>query len=106
MITEEVRQTDKDGFLILPKKFKSHGFNFEQVVREGDFAIYKKWKDGQISISWEVIKIMKQKEFKLGDTIIPKKEAFCSDSQWGIFGFTLCSKEDALKKMDLIMKNE
>lgn len=94
MKTTETRQKDNLGYLKLPMQFTSKGFHYEQLMREENFAIYtQKSKNGGL---WFIpIIIQKQEEYKLGDTIIPKKEVFPNAESFGTLAYTCMSLEEA-----------
>ena len=78
----------------LRKKFKSRGFEHEEVVREGRNAIYKRWDGGKTPdaghIHYEVVKIGKHNGYNLGGSYIEPAETYPSTSMWGVAGWT-CS---------------
>lgn len=78
-------------------------FRFEQLEeypRTKDWVILRKinlaYPDAPVS--YEVVKIQKYKERKIGDKIIEAKEAMPGDEMWGRFGFTFMSVSLAVKE--------
>lgn len=89
---------------LLEKEFKSCGFNFEQVQRKGDVAIYKKKAISHVGHSYEVIKISKHNGYKLGGNYVQPAETYPSNSLWGTHGWTCTSIEAAQSKFDDLRK--
>jgi hypothetical protein len=86
---------------ILEKKFVSHGFNFEQIFREDDLAVYKKWKEGQMSKdSFEAIKIKSHNGYTIAGNFCPPSEMYPSNESWGVLGFTCLTREAAYARID------
>ena len=83
---------------ILNEKFKSCGFNFNQVKRDGDIAIYEKVPITHNGVSYEVIKISRHNGYKLGGNLVHPAETYPSNSLWGTHGWTCTSMENAEKK--------
>ena len=82
----------------LVKTFKQKGFNFTQVKREGDFAIYKKTPLMSEYTSYEVIIISRHNGYELGGQYIEPAETYPSSSQWGIKGWTFTNINHAEAK--------
>ena len=85
---------------LLERKFISLGFNFEQIFREGDFAIYKKWKEGWEYKVFEAIKVKRHNGYTIAGNFCPPAEVYPSNEQWGIAGFTCLTREQAFSKVD------
>lgn len=79
----------------LSKNFRQKGFNFSQIKREDNKAIYKRSKPGSKHISYEVILISSHNGYELGGQYIEPAETYPSSSQWGVKGFTCTSLERA-----------
>jgi len=85
---------------ILQTEFKNRGFQFRQLKRDGNIALYEK-RDGA-SRSYEIIKIRSKEENK---TIIEGRkitfkggEYYPSDSEWGDFGWSFMELRNALSE--------
>jgi hypothetical protein len=84
MKTEETQQVDKDGYILLPQKFKDKKANFELVKKlTNGWYIYKRSDGG-----FELVKPYKQESFSIAGNIIPKKWKYPSSEDWGKYGFT------------------
>ena len=81
---------------ILPTTFRSDGFDFEQLAREGDIAIFVKQKLPLRFKSYEVVIIQKRDAYTWpnGQTT-PAHEAMPSSRDWGKYGWTYQTLEDA-----------
>ena len=85
---------------ILEKEFKSSGFNFKQVKRVADKAIYEKRSIGGKAVSIEVIRIKSHNGYELGGVYIEPAETYPSTSQWGLYGWTYSNMEQAIQKFN------
>lgn len=85
---------------ILEKEFRANKFNFRQVERVGDAAIYEKVAVGGKAVSIEVIRIKSHNGYELAGNYIAPAEVYPSSSQWGIYGWTFTNMEDAMKKFN------
>jgi len=83
----------------LQDSFNKNGFTFEQVWREGDFAIYKQTKQGVNKQWYEAIKITRHNGYKIGGNVIEPSEIYPSNEKWGILGFTCVDLVSAHKKI-------
>ena len=88
---------------VLDKEFKSCGFNFKQVKRSGDVAIYKKVPVSHNGTSYEVIKIARHNGYKLGGNYVHPAETYPSNSLWGTSGWTCTSIEHAQSRYTLLL---
>ena len=86
----------------LDKSFKHKGFNFSQIKRINNKALYKKTSIKGTSISYEVIIISSHNGYELAGTYIEPAETYPSTSQWGTKGWTCVSLEEAEAKFNTI----
>ena len=77
----------------IEKTFSSKGFDFKQLTREGDMAIYEKRAPGSECPSYELIHITSHNGYVIGGNKIPPSEVYPGDSQWGVHGWTYPSLE-------------
>ena len=79
----------------LPATFGSDGFDFQQLRREGDIAIFVKQKPGFSFKSYEVVIIQKRDAYTWpnGETT-PAHEAMPSSRDWGKYGWTYQTLQD------------
>lgn len=87
----------------LPESFKSKGFQFTQVDRTNDFAIFLK-ENGPIEsenyyFCYEVIKVQRQKANTIsigGNKIFyPQREVYPGDKSWGVLGWSFRTLPEA-----------
>jgi hypothetical protein len=80
--------------------FKHGGFNYRQIAREGDVAIYEqRWLDSE-NVCYEVVRIRQHEAttFPSGESS-PAREAYPTSATWGVDGFTLTDKDTAYAKL-------
>ena len=98
--------TRKGYYEPIATSFKHDGFNYRQIAREGDIAIYEqKWTDCEDpSIAYEVIRIQRHeaKMFPSGKSY-PAREAYPPSGAWGTDGFTLTDRDAAFNKFQQIV---
>lgn len=82
----------------LVKSFKQKGFNFTQIKRDGDFAIFKKIPVNGTHVSYEVVIVSRHNGYELGGQYIEPAETYPSSSQWGVKGWTCTSLKEAETK--------
>jgi hypothetical protein len=84
----------------LPKRFQAGGFDYQQIYREGDFAIYRQtWKGNEDSAAFEVIQIRRREGFQVADKFVPAGEVYPRSGAWGADGWTMQSKDAAFRKL-------
>jgi hypothetical protein len=94
----------------LEKTFESKGFNFKQLLRDGNMAIYEKIHNGSKVPNYELIYITSHNGYEIQGNKIAPSEIYPGDKAWGTHGWTYTSFDDAKaslkKKIALIDKNE
>lgn len=88
---------------LLDQSFRKNGFNFLQVKRVGDVAIYRK-ANAVFILGYEVFRIQRHNGRRIGDAEIPPAEFMPSSEQWGTLGFT-CMTLDAAEARFMDMLN-
>ena len=85
----------------LPTQFRRDGFNYQQIAREGDAAIYEQTWIGccNPSIAYEVVRIRRREGFKIGGRCVEPAEVYPNSDAWGVDGFTLTNKDAAFAKL-------
>jgi hypothetical protein len=85
----------------LPKEFRHNGFNYRQIAREGDAAIYgQSWNVcPDPSVCYEVIRIRRREGFQIGTRFVEAAEVYPNPEAWGTDGFTLTDREAAFAKL-------
>jgi len=72
----------------LPKQFRRDKFDYEQVFRQGQIAIYRQTKPGQAGEHFEVGKIRQNKARHQFGTDIPARESWPNSEEWGVRAYT------------------
>jgi hypothetical protein len=85
----------------LPVRFQHGGFNYRQIARERDAAIYEQSWTGcpEPSVCYEVIRIRRRDGFQIGGRFVEPAEVYPNSDAWGVDGFTLKDKDAAFAKL-------
>ena len=85
----------------LPTRFRRDGFEYRQIAREGDAAIYEQTWSGcaEPSVCYEVIRIRQRDGFQIDGRLVEPAEVYPSSGAWGVDGWTLCDRESAFRKL-------
>jgi len=85
----------------LPKKFRRDGFNYRQIARQGDVAIYEQTWTGSAEPSpcWEVIRIRRREGFLIDGRLVEPAEVYPNSEAWGVNGLTFTDKDTAFAKL-------
>jgi hypothetical protein len=85
----------------LPIRFRRGGFNYRQIARERDTAIYEQTWSGccDPSVCYEVIRIRRRDGFQIDGRLVEPAEVYPSSGAWGVDGFTLTDKDAAFAKL-------
>jgi hypothetical protein len=80
--------------------FKHGGFNYRQIAREGDVAIYEQRSRDSENVCCEVVRIRRHeaRTFPSGKSS-PAREAYPTSEAWGVDGFTLTDRDAAFAKL-------
>jgi hypothetical protein len=98
--TAEAGGKKRHSYKRLPKHFRRHGFTYQQIYRERDFAIYRQsWKGNEHSAAFEVIRIRQREGFQIGGRFVEPAEVYPNSEAWGMDGFTLTDKDAAFAKL-------
>jgi len=86
----------------LTTQFQSNGFDFRQVDRRGDVAIFLQSRGGR-PVGFEVvgIRVAPPRRFPDGRDV-PEREIYPSNEHWGLYGFTCKTLERAKALMHAI----
>jgi len=84
----------------LQTRFRRDGFNYCQIAREGDAAIYeKRWiRCTEPSVCYEVIWIKRRVGFQISGRFVEPAEIYPASEVWGIDGFTFTNRDKAWVK--------
>ena len=88
----------------LPKEFRRGGFEYRQIYRDGDAAIYEQTWSGcrNPSVCYEVIRIRRREAFQIEGRFVEPAEVYPNSEAWGVDGFTFTDKEAAFAKLRLV----
>ena len=79
----------------LSATFRSGGFSFKILRRDGDVALLRKTKPGFSFETFEVVVLQHHKERIIAGKSIERGEAMPSCEQWGSKGWTFSDKTSA-----------
>lgn len=99
--TAEARTRKEHSYKPLPKEFHRDGFQYRQIAREGNAAIYEQTWNGcpNPSVSYEVIRIRRREGFQISGRFVEPSEFYPSSTEWGKYGFTFTDREAAFAKL-------
>jgi hypothetical protein len=83
---------------ILPTTFKSDGFDFQILDREGQVALLAKKKSGWDFDLYEVVRIQVWPAEWIKGRFTPDREAMPRSEQWGVCGWSFSDIRDARRK--------
>jgi hypothetical protein len=85
----------------LPTRFRRDGFEYRQIAREGNAAIYEQTWSGSAepSACYEVIRIRRREGFQIDGRLVEGAEVYPSSGAWGVDGFTLTDRDAAFAKL-------
>lgn len=83
----------------IAKEFRRDRFQFRQVVREVDIAIFEqRWWQSE-NVAFEVVVIRRHGGYSLGGAYVEPAEYYPSSSEWGLYGFTYTDRDHAFAKL-------
>jgi hypothetical protein len=99
--TAEARSEKCHSYKPLPTRFRRDGFDYRQIAREGNAAIYEQRWTGcpNPSVCFEVIRIRRREGFQIAGRFVEPAEVYPRSESWGVDGFTLTDKEAAFQKL-------
>lgn len=87
----------------LVTSFKHRGFDYRQIDRVGDVAIFEQSKPSLTGTWFEVVIVQRHGEYEIAGKKIEAAETMPPASAWGKQGWTLRDKSKALEKFcDLV----
>jgi hypothetical protein len=105
--TAEAGSKKAHSYKSLPTQFQHGGFDYRQIYRKGDFAIYKQtWKGNEDSAAFEVIRIRRRDGFEIDGRFVEAAELYPSSEAWGVDGFTFTNRNKAWAKFFEILLEE
>ena len=85
----------------LPTRFRCDGFDYRQIARERDAAIYEQSWSGcaNPSVCYEVIRIRRREGFHIDGRFVEAAEVYPNSESWSVDGFTFTDKDAAFAKL-------
>ena len=99
--TAEAGGKERHFYKPLPTQFRHGGFEYRQIARERDVAIYEQRWGGcaDPSVCYEVIRIRRREGFQIGVRLVEAAEVYPNSEAWGVDGFTLTDRDAAIAKL-------
>lgn len=88
----------------LPIQFTESGWTHNQILREGQFAIYERQKKDSPASHYEVIRIRSHNGYTIGDKFIEPSEIYPSEKKFGVDGFSCHSLARAKERLLELME--
>ena len=90
-----------DYYKPLKTHFQRGEFNYKQIAREKDVAIFEQTWPGcfEPSVCWEVAVIRRHNGKTIKGHWVAPSEFYPSSTEWGKYGFTFTDKEAAFAKL-------
>jgi hypothetical protein len=100
----EARTKERHSCKPLRKQFRRDSFNYRQIAREGDIALYEQRWTGcpDPAACFEVILVRRREGFRIGRRFIEPAEVYPPSQRWGELGWTFCDKNAAFAKLRAI----
>jgi hypothetical protein len=84
----------------LPSQFRHGGFDYQQIHRQGDFAIYRQTSGGnEHSAAFEIIRIRRREGFHIDDRFVEPAEVYPNSEAWGTDAFTFTDEDLAFSRL-------
>ena len=94
----------KPAYRPLKTAFRSKGFDYRQIERRGDVAMFAQTKPGLLHTWYEVVLVQRHDAYEKGDVKIEAAETMPSTSQWGRLGWTFRDAKKAKNRFDELAK--
>ena len=84
----------------VPTWFRRGGFDYRQIYREGDLAIYRQTcKGNENTAAFEVIRIRQREGFEIDGRFVEPAEVYPNSEAWDVAGWTMQDKDAAFHKL-------
>jgi hypothetical protein len=106
--TAEAGGKERHFYKPLPTQFRHDGFEYRQIAREHDAAIYEQRWGGcaDPSVCYEVVRIRGREGFRIGRRFVEAAELYPKPESWGTDGFTLTTERTAFAKFQELLKED
>jgi hypothetical protein len=97
----EARTKKGHSYKPLPKEFRRDGFQYRQIARTGNAAIFEQTWDGcrNPSVFYEVIRIRCRDGFHIGGRFVEAADVYPKSEAWGTDGFSVPDRETAFRRL-------
>lgn len=85
----------------IPASFRKNGYDYTQVQRNNNIAVYKQEFDNTL-IGFEVVELKVAEATTLFGKDVPRREVYPSNEDWGTLGFTVKTIGEAIKRFELL----
>ena len=84
-------------YKLLAKEFRRGGFQYRQIAREGNAAIYEQdWLGcAEPDRCYEVVRIRHREGFQIRNRFVNAAEIYPNSEAWGVDGFTFANRNKA-----------
>ena len=91
---------ERHSYKPLRKEFQRDGFNYRQVAREGDIALYEQRWTGcpGAAVCFETIRVRRREGFQIDGRFVEPAEVYPASELWGVDGFTVTDRNKAWAK--------
>ena len=92
---------EADNYKPLKTLFQRGEFNYKQIAREKDVAVFEQiWRGcSEPTVCWEVAVIRRHNGKTIKGHWVAPSEFYPSSSEWGKYGFTFTNKDEAFAKL-------
>jgi hypothetical protein len=99
--TAEARGKKRHFHKTLATRFRRDGFEYLQIAREGDAAIYEQTWNGcsAPSVCYEVVRIRRREGFQIKGRFVEAAEVYPNSAAWGVDGLTLTDEDAAYARL-------
>jgi hypothetical protein len=99
--TAEAGSKKRHFYKPLPIRFPKDGFNYREIMRDNNAAIYEQTWNGcpNPTISYEVIRIRRREGFEISGRFVEPAEVYPKSEAWGVDGFSLTDRDAAIAKL-------
>jgi len=104
--TVEAGSKKQPSYRPLPTQFRRDGFEYQQIAREGDAAVYKQTWTGNSdpTVCYEVIRVRQREGFQIDGRFVEPAEVYPNSDAWGVDGFTFTDKDSAFAKLQEVAR--
>lgn len=92
-----------ESYIPLPEMIRKNGYDYKQIRREGNVAIYEQM-DAGAHVAYEVFEIRKQPASEFNGIRYEAKERMPSNEEWGQNAYTVHDLSAAERRMKEILE--